>query len=146
MRMPSSSVDHTNNVSCIYDGDNRPSSGGFVPQHRSALEKEVDDFGAHMVRFPNSSVIYGGKPPTDRGYAAVRDSSDAVCTYRAGRSLIADGMALGSLFADTFALNGRCGRLNDSLGSGDGVARLGSDVATECDKPRFDRLSGGCCA
>jgi hypothetical protein len=105
-------VDLTNNVSCIYDGDNPaivrqvcpnpafraqnvrirdndvhlypawtrlgtrlkiiPLLGGFGrytltpdkddPQHRSALQKEADDFGAQVAMFPNSSVMYGGKP------------------------------------------------------------------------------------
>ncbi len=105
-------VDLTNNVSCIYDGDNPaivqhvcpspgfraqnlrirdnsvqlytawshlptrlkiiPLLGGFDPDaltpdkddahKRTALEKEADDFGAHIAAFPNLSVRYGGKP------------------------------------------------------------------------------------
>jgi hypothetical protein len=112
MGIDATTVDLTNNVSCIYDGDNPaviqrvcptpgfraqnlaihdnavalyaawthlgtrlkiiPLLGGFdsyavTPDkddalHRSALEKEADDFGARIAQFPNSSIIYGGKP------------------------------------------------------------------------------------
>jgi hypothetical protein len=105
-------LDLTNNVSCIYDGDNPaiirqvcpnpafraqqegirandmrlyavwtslqarlkiiPLLGGFDrfaltpdpddPQHRTALEKEADDFGVRSAEFPNLNVEYEGKP------------------------------------------------------------------------------------
>jgi hypothetical protein len=105
-------LDLTNNVSCIFDGDNPailqqvcptatqraqnlqirdndarlyaewsaqrtqlkliPLLGGYDtyaltpdsndPQHRSALQKEADDFGALIQHFPNLSVLYLGKP------------------------------------------------------------------------------------
>lgn len=112
MGIDAATVDLTNNVSCVYDGDNPgiirqvcpapafrrsnqqirdndmglyaawsqlatplkivPLLGGFDryavtpdpddPQHRSALEKEADDFGARMAAYPNLSVLYAGKP------------------------------------------------------------------------------------
>jgi len=112
MGVDAATVDLTNNVSCIYDGDNPaivrqlcpnpgfraqnlrirdndvqlypawihlrtrlkiiPLLGGFDryaltadkddAAHRTALEKEADDFGAQIAMFPNSSVMYGGKP------------------------------------------------------------------------------------
>jgi hypothetical protein len=105
-------LDLTNNVSCIFDGDNQgiiekvcsdrqfrhqqlairsndgnlyrawseehtrlkilPLLGGFGrfvltpdkddPEHRSALEKEVEWFGTLMTHYPDLSVIYQGKP------------------------------------------------------------------------------------
>lgn len=112
MGMDAVTLDLTNNVSCIYDGDdpaiiakacpdaafraqNRairandiglyaawsrlgtplkivPLLGGFDPwavtpdpsdaHRRTALEKEIEDFGTRMAAYPALSVIYGGRP------------------------------------------------------------------------------------